>query len=162
MNSDSSINFYRQQVERIKTNFMLKGHVYDRLIRTKRFMDIHYATAVDLEMLADQAFYSKFHFIRLFKIAYGRTPNQYLTEVRIQKAKRLLQSDLTIMQVCHAVGFESVSSFSSLFKEITGQTPSAFKSKANPLHGLPKSNPKRFAYLLRWQVNNSNFREVQS
>jgi len=87
--------------------------------------------------MTGKAFLSKFHFLRLFKNSYGQTPHQYLTEQRIRKAKQLLRSGMTATEVCAAVGFESLSSFTRLFKKLTGTPPSMFqknsKMKLNPL-----------------------------
>ncbi|MDB5136387.1 MAG: adaA 3 [Mucilaginibacter sp.] len=69
----------------------------------------------------------KFHFIRLFSTIYKMTPYQYLSSTRIEKAKQLLATNLTIAQVCYTVGFESVSSFAGLFKHMAGQTPATYQ-----------------------------------
>ncbi|HEX7902917.1 MAG TPA: helix-turn-helix domain-containing protein [Chitinophagaceae bacterium] len=75
--------------------------------------------------------------MRLFKNSYGQTPHQYLTEQRIRKAKQLLRSGMPATEVCRAVGFESISSFTRLFKKMTGTPPSIFqknsKMKIKPL-----------------------------
>ena len=68
-----------------------KVYLYRRIVQAKLFIDSHYQESLDLEAIADEAFFSKFHFIRLFKDSYGKTPYQYLTYVRIEKAKGLLK-----------------------------------------------------------------------
>ncbi|HTJ12381.1 MAG TPA: AraC family transcriptional regulator [Dinghuibacter sp.] len=102
-----------------------KMYLYRRLVQAKLFIDAHYAEAIDLDLIADEAAFSKFHFLKLFKSAYGRTPHQYLIHVRLQKALELLDGDLAVSEVCYAVGFESVGSFSLLFKRVHGCTPTA-------------------------------------
>jgi AraC-like DNA-binding protein len=72
---------------------------------------------------------SKFHFIRVFKRYYGRTPNQYRQEVRIEIAKKILLKGKSIDEVCNAIGFTSKTSFISLFKKMTGVTPLAYQNK---------------------------------
>lgn len=94
-----------------------KIYLYKRLVQAKLFIDKNYADKIDIDQISDEAFFSKFHFIRLFKEIYGKTPHQYLTSVRIDNAILLFQKDKTISDVCFAVGFESLSSFSGLFKK---------------------------------------------
>jgi len=103
-----------------------KVYLYRRIVQAKLFIDDSYSENIDLANIADEALFSKFHFIRQFKKIYGKTPHQYLTVVRIEKAKQLFQADILVSEVCYAVGFESLSSFSGLFKRIVGLTPSAY------------------------------------
>jgi len=103
-----------------------KIYLYRRLVQAKLFIDTHYASSIDLDNIADEAYFSKFHFIRLFKNIYRRTPHQYLIFVRIEKAMELLKAGAPVSEVCYAVGFESLGSFSGLFKRIVGMTPSTY------------------------------------
>ena len=103
-----------------------KVYLYQRIVQAKLFIDRKFADHIDLDNISDEACFSKFHFIRLFKKIYGKTPHQYLTFVRIEKATQLFRINKTVSEVCYAVGFESLSSFGSLFKRIVGVTPSAF------------------------------------
>jgi AraC-like DNA-binding protein len=117
-----------------------------------------------LDHISDEAFFSKFHFIRLFKKTYAKTPHQYLTFVRIEKSKLLLQTDIPISEVCYAVGFDSISSFTGLFKRLAGQTPSAYqqehKRKQEEIKTAPlKHIPNCFAEMKGW-TKKSNFEEV--
>lgn len=100
--------------------------LYRRIVHAKLFIDNHYAGAIDLDNIADEALFSKFHFIRLFKKVYGLTPHQYLIHVRIEKAMQFLRSGMAVSDTCFAVGFESLSSFSSLFKRTAGISPTDF------------------------------------
>jgi AraC-like DNA-binding protein len=102
-----------------------KMYLYRRLVQAKLFIDAHYAEPIDLSIIADEACFSKFHFIKQFKNIYRKTPYQYLTFVRVEKAMSLLDAGLPVSEVCYAVGFDSLSSFSGLFKRTTGITPSA-------------------------------------
>jgi AraC-like DNA-binding protein len=101
-------------------------YLYRRIVQAKLFIDRHYGNRVDIDNISDEAYFSKFHFIRLFKQIYGKTPYQYLTSVRIEQAMKLLRKGLSVSEVCHSVGFESLSSFSSLFKKHTGNSPSSY------------------------------------
>ena len=100
-----------------------KIFLYRRLVQAKLFIDARYAENIDLGNIADEAYLSKFHFIRQFKSIYGKTPHQYLIYVRVEKAKELLKAGSSVSDVCYAVGFESLGSFSSLFKRIYQVTP---------------------------------------
>ena len=97
-----------------------KVYLYKRIVQAKLFIDNNYADKIDLGNISDEAYFSKFHFIRLFKKIYGKTPHQYLTFVRMEKAIQLLCVNKPISEVCYAVGFESLSSFGNLFKRFTG------------------------------------------
>ena len=106
------------------------GDVLVHLRRARDHADLHYTEPLDLETLAEIAGLSKFHFQRLFKATYGRTPARYLTERRVERAQDLLRAtNLTVTEVCHAVGFSSLGSFSSRFRELVGETPSEFQRR---------------------------------
>src|SRR3978361_171898 len=102
-------------------------YLYRRIVKAKLFIDDNYSNAIDLDRIADEAFFSKFHFIRIFKKIYGKTPHQYLTYVRIERSKILLDGSMSISEVCYEVGFDSITSFTGLFKRIAGQTPAAYQ-----------------------------------
>ena len=107
-----------------------KQYLYRRVVRAKLFIDEHFASPIDLDDIADEACFSKFHFIRLFRAIYGRTPHQYLTDVRIARSKELLKDDETVKRACYLVGFDSLTSFTGLFKRRVGQTPAVFQREA--------------------------------
>lgn len=104
-----------------------KQYLYRRVVAAKLHIDEHYSSPLDISNIADEACFSKFHFLRLFKRIYGKTPHQYLTEVRIARAKEMLAGDATIARVCYSVGFDSISSFTGLFRRRVGVTPAAFQ-----------------------------------
>lgn len=103
-----------------------KIYLYRRVVQAKIFIDKNYASPIDLANIADEASFSKFHFIRLFKEIYGKTPHQYLITVRINKAKEILAGGESVSETCIAVGFESLTSFSGLFKKTVGVSPSVY------------------------------------
>ena len=80
-------------------------------------------------MLSLFHFVSKFHLLRLFKKHYGQTPRQYIIDKRIEKAKEQLKYGMSVTQTCFAVGFESLGSFSALFRTKTGKSPSEFQNE---------------------------------
>src|SRR5882724_4456031 len=69
-----------------------KVYLYKRIVQAKMFIDQNYARTINLNDIADEAIFSKFHFIRQFKQIYGKTPHQYLVSVRIAQAKYLLNN----------------------------------------------------------------------
>ncbi len=104
--------------------------MWQRLQRARRFIDQHYCQPLNLDQIAQQACFSRFHFIRLFQQVFNKTPHQYLSEKRIQRAKELLDaSDLTVTEVCFEVGFESLGSFSSLFRKHVGVSPGNYRAR---------------------------------
>lgn len=106
------------------------GDVLVHLRRARDHADRAYAEPLDVASLAAVAGLSKFHFLRLFKATYGLTPGEYVSQRRIERAQDLLRaSNLTVTEVCHAVGFTSLGSFSSRFRELVGETPSEFQRR---------------------------------
>jgi AraC-like DNA-binding protein len=137
-----------------------KVYLYRRIVQAKLYIDTDYAD-INLDDIAGEAYFSKFHFLRLFKTAYGKTPHQYLTYVRIEKAKELLLTDMPVIDVCFTVGFSSVSSFTGLFKRITKLTPSLYqqlqKERKTEINSMPlKFIPNCFAEQKGW-TKKSNF-----
>ena len=100
------------------------------LRRARDHADRHYAEPVDLDTLAAVAGLSRYHFLRLFRATYGITPAAYVSQRRIERAQDLLRAtNLTVTEVCHAVGFTSLGSFSARFLEVVGETPTAFQRR---------------------------------
>jgi AraC-like DNA-binding protein len=104
-----------------------KVYLYRRIVQAKLFIDANYQQNIDLNNICGEAYFSKFHFIRLFKQTYSKTPHQYLMQVRIEQARLLLNQGIPAGRVCYAVGFDSVSSFSLLFKRLIGHPPSVYQ-----------------------------------
>jgi AraC-like DNA-binding protein len=121
-----------------------KLELYRRIVQAKLFMDRNYAEPIDAGEIADEAYYSKFHFIRTFKSIYGRTPHQYLTDVRIERAKDLLEQQVSVTEACFAVGFDSLGSFTSLFKRRAGVTPSQYQREQLERKAKIRAEPFRF------------------
>ena len=101
-----------------------------QLRRARDLADRHFADPLDLDRLAGAAMLSKYHFHRLFTATYGRTPAAYVSERRIERAQDLLRAtNLTVTEVCVAVGFSSLGSFSTRFRQVVGETPSEFQRR---------------------------------
>jgi len=105
-------------------------HTLVHLRRARDHVDRHFADPLDLDQLAAVAALSKYHFHRLFTATYGRTPAEHVAQRRIERAQDLLRATgLTVTEVCMAVGYSSLGSFSSTFRRITGETPSAYQRR---------------------------------
>jgi len=101
-----------------------------RLRRARDLMDREYARPLDVAELARAALMSPAHFSRQFRAAYGETPYAYLMTRRIERAKALLRSDeLSVTEVCLAVGCTSLGSFSARFTQVVGETPTAYRAR---------------------------------
>lgn len=106
------------------------GDLLVHLRRARDHVDAHFADDLDLTTLAEVAGMSRHHFVRVFGQVYGRPPMTYLAERRVERAQDLLRwANLTVTEVCHAVGYSSLGSFSSRFREVVGETPSAFRDR---------------------------------
>jgi AraC-like DNA-binding protein len=100
------------------------------LRRARDLIDREYARPLDVPALGRAALMSPSHFSRQFRAAYGETPYSYLITRRIERAKALLrQGELSVTEVCLAVGCTSLGSFSTRFTELVGETPSAYRAR---------------------------------
>lgn len=98
--------------------------------RARDLMDREYARPLDVPALARAAHMSPAHFSRRFKDVYGETPHAYLMTRRIERAMALLRrGELSVTEVCMAVGCTSLGSFSSRFTELVGESPSAYRAR---------------------------------
>jgi AraC-like DNA-binding protein len=122
-----------------------------RMLRlAKDRIDRDYAEPVSINALAAQAGYSYAHFIRAFQTAYGQTPGAYRTQRRVERACELLRSaNLSVTEICHAVGFTSLGSFSARFSGLMGMSPSAYRCEA-ARRGGPAPIPG--CYVLMWRT----------
>ncbi len=131
-------------------------YLYKQIVEAKLYIDSKFKEKISLEKIATQACFSKFHFHRIFKECYNRTPLEYLTYLRLNEAKLLLAKGNSTKEVCHSVGFESVSSFIKLFKKKELITPSEYsrliisqkvKTELYPLNYIPSD----YAEYLGWK-----------
>ena len=108
-----------------------KRELYKRLLRGKDFLDSFHAEELQLNKVARTACVSPYHFHRLFREAFGETPNQYLQRRRLERARELLTStERGVTEISLDVGFESSTSFSALFRRTFGYSPREYRSIA--------------------------------
>src|SRR3954447_15079071 len=111
-----------------------------------------YAQPLGVAPLARVALMSPGHFSRSFRAAFGETPYSYLMTRRIERAKALLRrGDLTVTEVCFAVGASSLGSFSSRFTELVGESPSSYRARR---HNHSAAIPACFAKIFTRPVRN--------
>lgn len=100
------------------------------LRRARDLADRDFAEPIDLGTLASAAHVSKYHFVRAFSATYLETPMRYVTRRRIERAQDLLRSaNLTVTEVCMLVGYASLGSFSTTFRQLVGESPSAYRDR---------------------------------
>ena len=127
MQQQNQLGKVRQTIPALKSS--TREEIIKRLFISTDYIYTFFDQRLSLEELAQVSCLSKFHFLRLFKIAFGETPHQFITKVRLQKAKELLQSkSLEVADIAKQVGFENASSFSRLFYNQTGAYPTQFRA----------------------------------
>ena len=100
------------------------------LLRVRDLIDRAYAEPLEVAALARSASVSPAYFSRSFKSAFGETPHQYLMSRRMERAMALLRAgDRSVTEVCFAVGFSSLGSFSTQFRRFVGDSPSAYQRR---------------------------------
>lgn len=125
---DHQVEAYQQLLQLTSAKLSTKRELYRRLCLARLHMHSHLDTALDLDTLAQVACLSKYHFIRLFKEAFGETPRQYLIARRLERASNLLiHSRKTFHEICQEVGLKDSSSFGRLFKRNFGATPHLYR-----------------------------------
>jgi AraC family transcriptional regulator len=108
--------------------------LHQRLHRGRDFIEASLHQPINLATIAEVAWISPHHFLRSFKQAFGETPHQYLTRRRLERAKRLLTTtDQPVTEICYALGFESLGSFSWLFRRHFGLSPNRFRRESGGL-----------------------------
>jgi len=104
------------------------------LLRARDAMDRSYAEPLDVPAVAAVAHMSEAHFIRCFRDTFGETPHRYLQRRRVERSMFLLrETDRSVTDICLDVGFTSLGTFSRTFREIIGQSPSAYRTEHGPM-----------------------------
>jgi AraC-like DNA-binding protein len=139
---------------------------YRRLARAREFMRHAYSNPVSLPDVAAQANLSPYHFLRVYKRAYGETPHEFLTRLRIERAKTLLAGGShNVTEACFEIGFSSLGSFSVLFAYRVGVSPSEYRRYARSSISVPERVrplfvPSCFFTMLYGTPEERNFREA--
>jgi AraC-like DNA-binding protein len=108
--------------------FNLRSNPHPQVRLARLLLDRNFDRPMTIDDLSREVALSPYYLIRAFRRVYRQTPHQYLVEQRIARAKELLRnSDLSITEICITVGFESLGSFSTLFRKVTGISPSAYR-----------------------------------
>ena len=131
-----------------------------RLRRVRDRMDREYARPLDVEALARDAHMSAGHLSREFRQAFGESPYSYLMTRRIERAMTLLRrGDLSVTDVCFAVGCSSLGTFSTRFTELVGVPPSVYKQDATGgMPGVPSCETKKVTRPIRNREASSTVR----
>ncbi|BBX31060.1 AraC family transcriptional regulator [Mycolicibacterium mageritense DSM 44476 = CIP 104973] len=121
-----------------------------RLRRVRDRIDREYAQPLDVEALARGVHMSAGHLSRQFRAAYGESPYSYLMTRRIERAMALLRrGDLSVTEVCFAVGCSSLGTFSTRFTELVGMPPSEYRKLQTPGDGMPSCVAKQVTRPIR-------------
>jgi transcriptional regulator GlxA family with amidase domain len=127
-----------------------------RMLRARDAMDRTYGQPLDVPALARIAVVSEAHFIRTFSLTFGETPHRYLQRRRVERSMFLLrETKRPITDICLDVGFSSLGTFSRTFREIVGQSPSAYRKRA-----IVRAAPTCFT--MAWTRPSSNFGEAKA
>jgi AraC-like DNA-binding protein len=114
---------------------LLHDDTFRRLCRGRDLLAAEYKSRVLLEQAAREACLSEFHFHRLFRATFGETPHDFLTRLRMERARQMLASERTVTEVCFEVGYESLGSFSSKFRAQFGRSPVEFQRELRRIFG---------------------------
>src|SRR6187399_2045946 len=105
-----------------------------RMLRARDAMDRAFAEHLDIPAIAAVAHVSEAHFIRTFRAVFGETPHRYLQRRRVERSMFLLrETDRSVTDICLDVGFTSLGTFSRMFREIVGETPSGYRLGHGPV-----------------------------
>src|ERR1051325_6509205 len=119
-----------------------KAYLYRRIVQAKLFIDKHFREKINIDEIAGEASFSRFHFIRLFRQAYGNTPHQYMMTLRMLEAEKLMTNPaLKIQDICFEIGFGSVGSFTTQFTKVYGKTPKARQKEILEKERLTSEEP---------------------
>lgn len=145
---------------------MLHPELLRRLCFARDWLRVEDDPRPPVSQIARRAGIALHHFIRLFKAVFGETPHQYRARAQIERAKHLLVlTDRSVTDVCLAVGFSSLGSFTTLFTRHTGVPPSVFRRRHQCKSGQPDRLPDAlapgcFSLMSGLPVQKGNFQEA--
>ncbi len=147
------ISLRRGTISRVASRPAAAQHLRDLALlrRVRDRIDREYAQPLDVEALARGAHMSAGHLSRQFRLAFGESPYSYLMTRRIERAMALLRrGDLSVTEVCFAVGCSSLGTFSTRFTELVGMSPSIYRRQAaGPTGGMPPCVAKQVTRPIR-------------
>ena len=123
------MTFYEKKLTSIRDTVYSNDRQINTVIKIRNYLENNYNVNINMEVLSRVQWVSKYHLLRMFKKYYGLTPRQYLIDKRVEKSKEHLINGMSVTETCFAVGFESLGSFSTLFKTKTGKSPSEFQKE---------------------------------
>ena len=147
-------------------SFNMHPQTQRSLAQAREFMRHAYGDPVSLADVAAQANLSSYHFLRVHKRTYGETPHEFLTRLRMERAKTLLAGGShNVTEACFEVGFSSLGSFSTLFTQRVGVSPSEYRRYARSSISVPAAVrrlfvPSCFFTMLYGTPEERNFREA--
>ena len=122
---------------------LLRHEGFRRLCHARDLLRESCEPAPTIEQLARELRISPFHFIRQFEAVFGVTPHQFRIASRLELAKALLaRGEHSVTDVCMEVGFSSLGSFSTLFAQRVGETPSAYRRRIRTIVSVPGTVPR--------------------
>jgi AraC-like DNA-binding protein len=118
---------------------LLHDDTFRRLCRARDLLAAEYQSSVSLNQAAREACLSPFHFHRLFRATFGETPHDFLTNLRMDRARRLLASgEMSVTEVCLEVGYSSLGSFSTKFQSLVGRPPTQYQREVRRIFGYSR------------------------
>ena len=117
---------------------------YHRLLIARELLRECYSEPLSLRAMAATAGLSQFHFLRAYRAAFGETPHQHFTRLRLEHAKRALARGAAVTEVCFDVGYSSLGTFSWRFARATGRSPRAWQRDVRALVSVPADLPRLY------------------
>jgi len=117
---------------------------YGRLLVAREILRERYSERLPLCELAAAAGLSEFHFLRAYRAAFGETPHEHFSRLRLEHAKRALARGAAVTEVCFDVGYSSLGSFSTRFARMTGQSPRSWQREVRTLVSVPADLPRLY------------------
>lgn len=142
--ADASARLFVEQATDLLVTQLIRGHSSSSALeppvrrgladwqvrKVTAYMQAHLDQSIGLDVLADLAGLSRFHFCTAFRLATGSTPHAWLVKLRIERAQLLLaRTELSVIQVALEVGYETASAFTASFRKMTGMTPTTFRQR---------------------------------
>jgi AraC-like DNA-binding protein len=121
------MTYFESEVIRISNLCYPNYRQVEMAIGLRKFIDDHFAEKLTLNILSNEKYVSKFHLHRIFKRIYGQTPRQYLTQKRLSESKKYLKQGMSVSDTCYQVGYDTPTSFSTLFKKNMGVSPTEYQ-----------------------------------